>query len=141
MDIGIHYFKLQGRQTIKKGADIIRALKCYFNEDYDGNLIDLINLFAPMNPFEVFLDNKKLAGFIKPFFEKDHFCIHDCQACSYCETFARRCMDITQVEEVNCLANQFYHQYDQYNKMLKEIPFKETLLLQNKLEKEGDFGF
>ncbi|MGD2087801.1 MAG: U32 family peptidase [Candidatus Aminicenantes bacterium] len=139
--IGINYFKLQGRQTIIKGADIVKTLECYFKEDYDGDLVELINLFAPMNTFKVFVDNKKLEGFIKPFVEKDNFCTRDCPACNYCETFAKKCINIREAEEINRAAKQFYQQYDRYNNMIKEINAQETSLLQDKLECDGDFGF
>ena len=139
--IGINYFKLQGRQAIKKGADIIKALECYFKEDYDGDLVDLINLFAPMNAFKASIDNKKLEGFIKPFVENDNFCIRDCPACNYCEAFAKKYLQSPELEEVNRLARQFYQQYDKYNQMIKQIEIEDTSFLQDKLEDEGDFDF
>lgn len=141
---GINYFKLQGRQNIKKGADVVRALEYYLKEDYNGNLVDLLNLFAPINTFNIFVDNKKLKDFIKPFAGSDNFCARDCPACNYCETFAKKCIDLREADEVGRSALQFYRQYDQFNRMLKEIKIPENKKmspLQNKLDVDGDFGF
>lgn len=121
MDIGINYFKLQGRQAIKKGGDVLKVAEYYFKEDFDGDLVDLINMFASLNSFKLHVDNKKLQGFIKPFVEKDHFCIRDCTECDYCDAFAKKCVDLTEAEEISKAATKFYEEYDHFGRLLEKI--------------------
>ena len=138
--IGINYFKLQGRQWFAKGADVLRTLKCYFEERYDGNLMDLITLFIQVNSFNVYVDNNELDGFIKPFYEKENFCKNDCENCGYCEGFAKRCIDYKKAGEVIKLSGKFYEEYDQYKNMIESVREKELSFLKNKPD-NGDFGF
>lgn len=91
--IGINYFKLQGRQTVLLG-DPARAARHYIEERYDGDLKDLLFLFAPTQVQQLSVDNRRLDGFMAPFFEIDGFCKRDCSSCSYCEEFARKCFDL-----------------------------------------------
>ncbi|MFA8435572.1 MAG: U32 family peptidase [Marinifilaceae bacterium] len=106
--IGIQHFKLQGRQAILKDGDLVKTVEAYLKESFDGNMIDLINLFSKLNPFIVFLDNKKLDGFVEPFFKKQSFCSHDCGKCGYCEQFMLRNLDVGQIKEVCDLALEYY---------------------------------
>lgn len=115
--IGIHYFKLQGRQHVESG-DPLRSLECYMKGSYEGNLMELLDMFNTRYSFKVFIDNKKLAGFLKPYFETDHFCKNDCTACSYCETFARKCIDKKAALEITAAAREFYSRCDQYRRLL-----------------------
>jgi collagenase-like PrtC family protease len=139
--IGIQYFKLQGRQSIIHGGDLVKVTECYFKEDYDGDLIDLINAFAPLNHFKVHVQNKKLEGFIKPFFEKEHFCIRDCTECDYCDRFAENCVDLREAGEVCDLAQKFYQEFDHFKDVIHhQIPQK-TKIKETELEQNGDFEF
>jgi collagenase-like PrtC family protease len=150
MNAGINYFKLQGRQTVLKG-DPVRTLECYFKESHDGNLLDLLNMFALMNRFDIFVDNKKLEGFIKPFYEKDNFCASNCMECNYCKSFVKKCIDCEKAKETMDLAVEFYSGYDSFNELKKntepaEEPGEstiETLVPKSSiLEKDqGDFVF
>lgn len=115
--IGIYYFKLQGRHLVLKG-DAVRTLKAYLDETFDGDVMDLINMFYPINYFRVPLDNKKLDGFLKPFYEKENFCRRECAKCGYCEGFAREIIDYEKAKEVIGLAKNFYNSYDQYSRIL-----------------------
>jgi collagenase-like PrtC family protease len=119
--IGINYFKLQGRQSIFKGGDIARVTETYFKGEYDGDLIDLVNCFAPLNSFKVEVDNKKLEGFLKPFYEKDYFCIRDCTDCDYCDVFARKCIKEKEAEEICELAKKFYEEYSGFNQLVNSV--------------------
>jgi collagenase-like PrtC family protease len=112
-EIGICNFKLQGRQAVLKG-DPVRAVECYMKESYQGNLIELLDLFLPTNAFLVHVDNRKLEGFIKPFVETPGFCKNACHRCRYCETFAKNAMDFQAIEETFALATGFYRQYDDF---------------------------
>ena len=118
-DIGIHYFKLQGRQAVK-GGDPVRAAACYMKGDFDGNLMELLDMFFPTNSFQVYVDNKKLNGFIEPFVKKKGFCKNNCKECNYCESFARKHLNYQNINEVFQLAENFYTQFDQFNNMVKE---------------------
>ncbi len=150
MNAGINYFKLQGRQTVLKG-DPVRTLECYFKESHDGNLLDLLNMFALMNRFDIFVDNKKLEGFIKPFYEKDNFCANNCMECNYCKSFVKKCIDYEKAKEIMDLAVEFYSGYDSFNELKKntepgEEPGEstvETVVPKSSiLEKDqGDFVF
>ncbi len=118
--IGINYFKLQGRHTFSRGGDPARTVECYFKEDFDGNLLDILSMFGTLNSFDgkIFVDNKKLDGFLKPFAEEKLVCRKNCPDCKYCETAARKAIDYEKAEEVIRMAKQFYHDYDSYGKML-----------------------
>lgn len=121
--VGIHHFKIQGRQNILRG-DIVKTLKYYFSEEYDGNLYDLITLFAPYNSFQPYINNKKLDGFVKRFYDYPNFCNDLCGACGYCESIAKMCMDLEQVEDLNAKALEFYGSMDNFT---KEVRTHETL--------------
>lgn len=115
--IGINYFKLQGRQHVLHG-DQLKAIECYLKQDYQGNLMELLDMFNTRYSFKVFLDNKKLDGFLKPFYEKDNFCRNDCEKCLYCMNFARKCINFPAAEKVIKSARVFYKEYDQYRDIL-----------------------
>jgi collagenase-like PrtC family protease len=119
-DAGIRYFKLQGRDTLHRG-DIVRAVEHYFKRSFDGNLMDLIDIFGSNSSFNVHIDNKKLDGFIKPFVEKDGFCNNDCPNCRYCDKFAERAIDSKATAEVYDHAVNFYAAYDGFNRNLKAV--------------------
>ncbi len=110
-DIGIRYFKLQGRPRVLKG-DPVRAVEAYFKEDYHGDLFELLNMFAPVSSFTVPMDNKKLDGYINHFYKNPGCCRQNCSACRFCETFAKRCIDTGKLEEVYNLAKDYYSQSD-----------------------------
>jgi collagenase-like PrtC family protease len=124
LDIGINYFKLQGRQAVLKG-DPVRAVECYFNESYQGNLVELLDMFSPTNSFMVNLDNKALDGYIKPFVEKPGFCKNDCAHCGYCDTFVEKALDSKKTRETFNLATRFYSKYDHFINMASTVNGKD----------------
>ena len=117
--IGINYFKIQGRNTVLNG-DPVRAVECYFQESFTGNLIELLQLFSPLNSFSKFLDNKKLGDYLKPFVENPAFCKHDCGKCGYCETYIKKCSDYEEARNINEMATKFYIGFDQFTQLIKE---------------------
>ncbi|MCB2354689.1 U32 family peptidase [Clostridium estertheticum] len=135
--IGIKYFKLQGRQAVING-DLVRAVESYFKESYDGNLMELLDMFLPTNNFKVNLENKKLDGFIKRFYENEGFCKHDCTTCNYCDSYVKNCMDIEKTQEVIEMSNKFYKEYDQYRKLLSTVRVGDD---KSKLENDMDIKF
>ncbi len=77
------FFKIVGRT--QRGSRVIRATKAYLDENYRGDLLDL--MCANLGSFSVnhgaYLDNEKL-GECK-FFEKITTCNKKCQQCNYCK--------------------------------------------------------
>jgi collagenase-like PrtC family protease len=130
-DIGIIYFKLQGRHTFVQGGDPIRTVKSYFEESFDGNLMDLLTMFAKLTGFSVYVDNKKLENFIKPFVEKECFCKNTCSDCRYCQTWSKKCINEELYNKVVKMASEFYKDFDQYQTILNSLTVKEKKLTQN----------
>lgn len=139
--IGINFFKIQGRQTFIKGGDVVKVAECYFKEDFDGDLVDLINCFSGLNNFKVTIPNKSLDGFLKPFYEKENFCTHDCSSCDYCDVFLENIVDINLVKNVCEMATQFYQDFDQFEKLLQKA--KPTVFSDNTdtIFKTDEFDF
>jgi collagenase-like PrtC family protease len=82
------FFKIVGREM--PGSKVIRCVKAYMQETWDGNLLDI--LCASLNNFNtnygIYLDNKKLEE--NGFFEKVSSCDRDCNRCYYCEELAKK---------------------------------------------------
>ena len=142
--IGINYFKLQGRTRILKG-DPVRAVEAYFKEQYRGDLFDLLNLFAPVSSFNVPVENEKLEGYIKHFYENRDFCRSDCPACGFCRNFAKRRIDVDKVEEVYRLARDYYSEVDPVKENVESLMNFETEQAKAAVEDtqpvDGDFDF
>jgi len=116
--LGIRYFKLQGRQAVVHG-DPVRAVECYFKESFDGDLMELLDMFEPTSNFRVAMDNRSLDGFIAPFVRRENFCKNDCAVCGYCEKFSETCIDKDAAAEVVKMAGEFIDEFDEYKKMVK----------------------
>lgn len=146
-NIGIKYFKFHGRQAVFTG-DVIKTIHHYFRQDYDGNLMGLLYLFEPLNNFSIYLDNKKLEGFLEPFYKKENFCKNDCSNCGYCGTIAKKCIDYNQAREVIDLAHKFYDEYDRYRQIIDDSirlhnrtkSKKSLITATHTLEDDGDFA-
>ncbi len=115
--VGIDYFKIQGRQNVEKG-DPLKAVEAYMKESYQGNLFDLITLFAPYTTFQPYIDNQKLQGFVEKFFDDPQFCKNTCATCKYCEGYARKSMKVDEVEELNREATAYFEEIDSYKQEL-----------------------
>jgi Peptidase family U32 len=112
-ETGIQHFKIQGRQNILNG-DPALALEAYMKEDFDGNLHDLITIFAPYTSFQSYMDNKKLDGFVKTFVNNPEFCEDACDVCGYCEGFSKKCMDPEKVAALNEEALAYFKETDKF---------------------------
>lgn len=123
--IGIKYFKIQGRHTVMNG-DPARAVECYINESYEGDLLELLDIFNPTSHFRVRLNNKSLDGFILPFTQTENFCKNDCLNCNYCDSFAERCVDKGEVNSIHESANEFLMHYDEFRNILESIIQKKS---------------
>ncbi len=140
MNISIFHFKLQGRHNVLQG-DIIKTLKHYFSEDYNGNLYDLLTIFAKYNSFQPYIDNKKLDGYVKRFYDEPDFCKDVCDSCGYCENYARKCMEYHEVEELNSKALSFYRNIDGFTKTLKNYQETNEKKIFDESELNLDFDF
>jgi collagenase-like PrtC family protease len=90
--LGVKLFKIIGREIIDQ-MDIIRMLICYFERKFDGNLLELIYGFS--NKPTVYIDNKKLEGFIDKF-KNTYTCNLWCGTvkCNYCSHYAKKAITI-----------------------------------------------
>jgi len=117
-DIGINFFKIQGRQLVLVGNPV-RTIECYFKESFDGNLFELLNLFTPNFQNDIFIDNKKLDGFIIPFV-KGKLCNSNCNECSYCVEKANS-IGLQKQYKLKNIINDYISKHDDFTKMVKFI--------------------
>ena len=127
---GIKYFKIQGRQNVLQG-DLIKTLKAYFEQSYEGNLFDLITLFAPYNSFQCYIDNKKLDGFVEHMYKNEGFCAEICDHCNYCNSYAQKSINLEKAEKLNKKAKLFFESLDTYQKIIEQPTTSELICLQN----------
>ncbi|MFX0008884.1 MAG: U32 family peptidase [Candidatus Hermodarchaeota archaeon] len=112
--IGIENFKIAGRRMSTQW--ITRSVKAFSSRKYDGNLIDIIQGFSMSHggleqkdpnvklsetigkesKSKLVIDNTKLDGFIN-FFKKQN-CLAMCNACSYCEEWAKKAIILNEEE-------------------------------------------
>lgn len=116
-DLGIYHFKIQGRQNVVTG-DVIKTLRYYMEENFEGNLYDLITLFSPYNAFQPYIDNKSLNGYIDRFLKEN--CDDLCDKCGYCESFAEKSMKKAIALELNKKSTVFFEEMDSYTKLINE---------------------
>jgi collagenase-like PrtC family protease len=138
--VGIRYFKLQGRQAVKTG-DPARAVESYFKGRYDGNLMDLLELFGPHNNFRLHIDNKKLEGFIKPYVENENHCRNDCGTCRYCDHWADKSIDRENAEAVMEKARTFYEGCDSYAQLIETITKSGHTKLEHTMSEHKKSGY
>ncbi|MDP4092753.1 MAG: U32 family peptidase [Bacillota bacterium] len=96
-ELGIEYFKIQGRTTVFSGNPA-KAVKHYMDESYDGDLISLMELFSQNRSLciaDCKIDNKKLDGFIERFVENPGFCKKLCDECGHCKKYAESSINET----------------------------------------------
>lgn len=138
LQTGITYFKIQGRQNVEKG-DPVKAVEAYMKESYQGNLFDLITIFAPYTAFQPYIDNQKLDGFVKKYFHDPLFCKNTCATCKYCEGYARKSMNIKDVEELNRKALEYFEEIDGYKQELAQA--EEILKSRKKAFQSQSYNF
>ncbi|MFQ5814731.1 MAG: U32 family peptidase [Anaerolineae bacterium] len=91
--MGFSHFKLAGRE--KRGDWILRAVAAYSTRRYSGPLNDLVigmDGVDPFGRFPVYLDNRRLDGFIDFFTRKD--CRLGCNGCNYCQEWLERAVSV-----------------------------------------------
>ncbi len=104
---GISCFKIQGRQNLKSN-NLLRALECYFKESYQGDVLQLFMLFSNYNSFALPLNNQKLDGYVRHFYENHNFCTDNCEKCGFCEAFSKKNMLYSDQATLNKKATMFY---------------------------------
>lgn len=137
---GVEYFKIQGRHTVLKG-DPVRTVKCYLDESFDGNLFELLDCFSLTNSFNTYLDNKKLDGYIKPFWEHQGFCKNDCSNCHYCDKFVEKCIDLEEAKKKKSMAEEFYKGYDQFSTTVSKVNEEIVSSKEKDILKDMEFNF
>ena len=87
---GVKVFKLIGRERLSD-IDLLRMIEVYFSRSYDGNLVDLVFGFATTRK-HIYIDNKKLDGFIDKFVNEEFECLDACspEHCNYCQTYLEK---------------------------------------------------
>lgn len=119
-EIGIRRFKIQGRQAVMRG-DVIKTLDAYFRQNYDGNLLELLDVFAPTNSFVPYIDNRLLDNYLKPFISNSIHCSNDCQTCGYCSSYVSKYLDRDSIHALCEKGRQYYLSCDPYRSMIKEF--------------------
>lgn len=119
-NMGISHFKLQGRQAVLTGNPV-KVLESYMRRDYEGNLLELLDLFSPTNSFMPYINNKQIGNFIQRFYENYDFCQNNCTECGYCKSIALDVLDVSKTNELNKKARFFYQQYDPFFLTTKRI--------------------
>lgn len=89
---GVDLFKLIGRERLSD-INLLRMIEVYFSRSYEGNLIDLIFGFSTTQK-HLYLDNKKLDGFLEKFLNEDFECLDACHPdhCDYCYQYLKKAM-------------------------------------------------
>ena len=124
-DLGINYFKLDGRDKPEKY--LLEVIKAYINENFDGNLLFLIQGSYPKNKSElnnlitknsfkigVYLDNKKLDKFLINLINGKYDCSNGCYKCNYCEEWKNEALIIDSATTdflINSLKKKILERY------------------------------
>lgn len=110
------YFKIVGRDMLM--SKVVRAVQAYMDENYEGNLLDLLCSSVGFYSVEhgAFIDNKELGK--SSYFKRLSTCNRKCQSCSYCselvDTYVRygrvteeNLMDMGQYQLIGAVKAQF----------------------------------
>lgn len=104
-DLGIRYFKLQGRSH-PAGDKVYAAVNAYIQGSFDGNLVDLLTLWTPYNLLQPYIDNKKLNGYLERFIDNDNFCSGKCEVCQHCMTYAEKSINLSEYAKIASYARK-----------------------------------
>ena len=97
-DIGINYFKISGRTGTTEYVS--KMMEAYMSNNWEGNLLNLWKplqtIYNNQGEFEeklpIYIDNKKLDGFMDHWFNKNFECANQLcgTTCTYCEDFMNK---------------------------------------------------
>lgn len=115
-ELGIKYYKVEGREFVLKG-DVVRLLEAYIKESFDGNLLELLHIFAPYDTeHQPYIDNKSLDGFVDAFYNNKVHCKQMCDSCGHCKRFMQKSYNFP-----DGLGNIAYDFYYGKNKFLQKL--------------------
>lgn len=112
-EIGIEYFKIQGRQAVAAG-DIYRTARHYVEADFDGNLMELLHCFTS-GVSDMYLNNKELDTFLTKFVQGSQTCQYGCGNCNYCRSFMEK--SLKSSEQACQFINRQIKRNDLFQKM------------------------
>lgn len=115
-NIGISRFKIQGRQAVSRG-NIYKTLEAYFSQNYSGNLLELLDVFAPTNTFMPYIENKVLDDYLKPFVSNPNHCNNDCNECGYCSAYVSKYLNREAINGLCTKGMDFYSNRDLFRKI------------------------
>lgn len=131
-DIGINYFKIAGREFPAK--IILKQVSAYLQQQYDGNLADLLmgyfDAYKFKKPLKFYIDNKKLERFLE-YFLQDYPCQKGCDTCSYCKEITEKVFEIE--ERINV---EYIKIFENNLKKRRYIENDNKNILQNILDKK-----
>lgn len=89
---GVTVFKIIGRERLSD-IHLLKMVESYFAHSYEGNLVDLIFGFADTVK-HLYIDNKKLDGFVDKFFNEEVDCLSQCtpDRCMYCDEYLKKAL-------------------------------------------------
>ena len=98
-NIGVSFFKLEGRQL--QEFDAVRVAMIYCQRHYDGNLCNLHTLFSNAKlPFLLHIDNQKLNNFIDKFLSS-YPCSDGCNGCGHCDAYIHNAIRVLDQNALN----------------------------------------
>lgn len=116
-NMGIKYLKVEGREFIKSG-NIEKLLESYMNESFDGNLLDLLHVFAPYDYIhQPYIDNKKLEGYVKGVYNGEVVCQQMCEKCGYCADYMSKAFKVSSKMALDAI--EYYKANNLYLNRLK----------------------
>ena len=90
-ELGVNYFKLQGRTNIAR-RNLVKTAEHYLSGEYFGNLLVLLELFKNGKAYKYYLDNKLLDGYVKTLRDSNHECTGICNTCSLCSDYFQKAL-------------------------------------------------
>ena len=89
---GVTVFKIIGRERLSD-IDLLKMVEAYFAHSFEGNLVDLIFGFATTVK-HLYLDNKKLDGFLDKFLTENMDCLSLCtpDQCTHCQDYLQKAL-------------------------------------------------
>lgn len=115
-DTGITWFKLRGRTHVCTG-DPAKAVHRYIEEQYEGDLVELLELFSSQRPLAIAdcsVDNRSLDGFLDRFVETPESCTKLCDECGYCKYWSEAAISSTDrhiLELMNIIDTSLLDEY------------------------------
>lgn len=115
--MGIQYLKIEGREFVRQG-NIKKLLEAYIDESFEGNLLDLLHVFAPYDTsHQPYIDNKNLNGYVEGFYKMKVVCNQMCDECGYCRKYMEK--SFLMPKEMSSKAISYYKSKNLFLKKLE----------------------